>query len=197
MTRRSILTIGTIGLCLLVFLLVKPATHETSNKQDKVVTRLKNKNDALKQENEQLSLKLADRDIDTIDSNESTVESTSISRTMSDKESSLPVKDELDHVVYTFVSNYINFDTIDSRNQSVKPVLTDSMIEEKSINVMTHADFDSTGEVATIYRDLYDSNLFVVFGSDTTRGETHQFVARIETENEKISQYMFEYVANH
>lgn len=105
------------------------------------------------------------------------------------------VPDQMKDMVLTFVTQYINFESIDLRNESVKPFLTNELIKKNSIDVITNADFSSSGEVTEVIRDQYDPNIFIVLGKDVTRDKNHQFFSKIVIDGDKISDYSFDYVA--
>lgn len=95
----------------------------------------------------------------------------------------------------SFVDAYVNFHSIDDRNQSVMDFVTEDCQKENSLDVEVHADFDSKGTIENSYQSISDSDSFIVLGKEERRGTSHEFLMNVHLINDKIDAYTYKYLA--
>ncbi|WP_195958038.1 EF0163 family protein [Enterococcus gallinarum] len=94
-----------------------------------------------------------------------------------------------------FVYEYVNFGSIDERNQSLVDFVTEACRKDNALDVKVHADFDSEGTIDSSYQSVTDPSLFIVLGKEESRGASHEFLMEIQFLNDKIDSYVYKYVA--
>lgn len=95
----------------------------------------------------------------------------------------------------SFVDAYVNFHSIDDRNQSVMDFVTEDCQKENSLDVKVHADFDSKGTIESSYQSIADPDSFIVLGKEESRGASHAFLMNVHFTNNKIDFYTYKYMA--
>lgn len=90
---------------------------------------------------------------------------------------------------------YVNFHSIDDRNQSVMNFVTEDCQKENALDIEVHADFDSTETIERSYQDLIDPQSFIVIGKEKSRGASHKFLMNVRFSDDKIDFYNYQYLA--
>lgn len=90
---------------------------------------------------------------------------------------------------------YVNFHSIDDRNQSVMDFVTEDCQKQNALDIEVHADFDSTGMIENSYQDLIDPQSFIVIGKEESCGASHKFLMNVHFSDDKIDHYNYQYLA--
>lgn len=88
----------------------------------------------------------------------------------------------------SFGTNYLNYKSIDERNQSLKEFMTEDSFVKSGMNATTNADFTSEGKVETIYSDMKNKNHYLLTCKVSARGYEQTLYLVVDTveENGKI-----------
>lgn len=103
--------------------------------------------------------------------------------------------DKTKEILESFVYSYVNFHSIDDRNQSVMDFVTEDCQKENALDVKVHADFDSKGTIESSYQSISDPDSFIVLGKEESRGASHAFLMNVHFTNDKIDSYTYKYMA--
>ncbi|EOS7714517.1 hypothetical protein EWY14_RS14915, partial [Enterococcus hirae] len=98
-------------------------------------------------------------------------------------------------ILESFVYSYVNFHSIDDRNQSVMDFVTEDCQKENALDVKVHADFDSKGTIESSYQSISDPDSFIVLGKEESRGASHAFLMNVHFTNDEIDSYNYKYIA--
>ena len=110
----------------------------------------------------------------------------------SNKEKDDKIKEK--EILESFVDAYVNFHSIDDRNQSVMDFVTEDCQKENALDVKVHADFDSKGTIESSYQSISDPDDFIVLGREESRGASHAFLMNVHFINDKIDSYNYKYM---
>ncbi|EOA8352619.1 EF0163 family protein [Enterococcus hirae] len=102
--------------------------------------------------------------------------------------------DKTKEILESFVYSYVNFHSIDDRNQSVMDFVTEDCQKENALDVKVHADFDSKGTIESSYQSISDPDDFIVLGREESRGASHAFLMNVHFINDKIDSYNYKYM---
>lgn len=101
-------------------------------------------------------------------------------------------------VLKEFGKHWVNYDSIDERNASVKEFMTEECIQENGIEAITHAGFQATGSVSDVYESMTMEDTYIIFGSEETNGNKQTIVLNVALEatdsDVKISKLVVNYV---
>lgn len=109
-------------------------------------------------------------------------------------------KEEQNHdsFLQNFGDKWLNYSSIDERNQSVKEWFTNEAREENGLDVQVDASIDWKGKVQSIYRQTDEKNNYIVVGSEEANGNKNIIVLFVElTSNDqetKIKKLTVSYV---
>ncbi|MFS1236782.1 EF0163 family protein [Enterococcus lactis] len=98
-------------------------------------------------------------------------------------------------ILESFVDAYVNFQSIDDRNQSMMDFVTEDCQKENALDIKVHADFDSKGTIESSYQSIADPDSFIVLGKEESRGASHAFLMNVHFTNDKIDSYTYKYMA--
>ncbi|HGF7824190.1 TPA: EF0163 family protein, partial [Enterococcus faecium] len=98
-------------------------------------------------------------------------------------------------ILESFVDAYVNFQSIDDRNQSMMDFVTEDCQKENALDIEIHADFDSKGTIESSYQSVSDPDDFIVLGREESRGASHEFLMNVHFTNDKIDSYTYKYLA--
>lgn len=115
------------------------------------------------------------------------------SQTDSNREKDGKTKEK--EILESFVDAYVNFQSIDDRNQSMMDFVTEDCQKENALDVKVHADFDSKGTIESSYQSISDPDSFIVLGKEESRGASHAFLMNVHFTNDKIDSYTYKYMA--
>ncbi|PWQ89815.1 hypothetical protein DKX15_11755 [Enterococcus faecium] len=115
------------------------------------------------------------------------------SQTDSNREKDGKTKEK--EILESFVYSYVNFHSIDDRNQSVMDFVTEDCQKENALDIEIHADFDSKGTIESSYQSVSDPDDFIVLGREESRGASHEFLMNVHFTNDKIDFYTYKYMA--
>lgn len=93
----------------------------------------------------------------------------------------------------TFGENFLNYDSVDERNKSVKDLMTEKAQKENGINVKVHADFQAKGQIKQIYRDIDNKNQYLIFADYQVQLQNTNVVLRVTMKNNKIDKLTVDY----
>ncbi len=127
--------------------------------------------------------------------NENSEQSVVISEPQTDSNEEKADKIKEKDILESFVDAYVNFHSIDDRNQSVMNFVTEDCQKENALDIEVHADFDSTGTIESSYQDLTDPDSFIVVGKEESRGASHGFLMNVHFSDDKIDFYNYQYLA--
>ncbi|GEN21983.1 hypothetical protein LAC02_52640 [Ligilactobacillus acidipiscis] len=125
--------------------------------------------------------------------NENSEQSVVISEPQTDSNEEKADKIKEKDILESFVDAYVNFHSIDDRNQSVMNFVTEDCQKENALDIEVHADFDSTGMIERSYKDLTDPDSFIVVGKEESRGASHEFLMKVHFSDDKINFYNYQY----
>lgn len=101
-------------------------------------------------------------------------------------------------VLKEFGKRWVNYDSIDERNASVKEFMTEECIQENGIDTITHAGFQATGSVSDVYESMTLDDGYIIFGTEETNGNKQIIVLNVALETTdsevKISKLIVNYV---
>ncbi|EOW1884962.1 EF0163 family protein [Enterococcus hirae] len=94
-----------------------------------------------------------------------------------------------------FGNHFLNFDSLQERNQSVKAYMTEKCQEENGINVDLNAEFKSVGKIEEVFQDVEDSQIYALLGYENSRGVKNEvfFVMKLVEENGEYKIDSFRY----
>ncbi|EOS7785749.1 hypothetical protein FAD87_RS09460 [Enterococcus hirae] len=94
-----------------------------------------------------------------------------------------------------FGNHFLNFDSLQERNQSVKAYMTEKCQEENGINVELNAEFKSVGKIEEVFQDVEDSQIYALLGYENSRGVKNEvfFVMKLVEENGEYKIDSFRY----
>ena len=93
----------------------------------------------------------------------------------------------------TFGENFLNYDSVDERNKSVKDMMTEKAQKDNGINVKVHADFQAKGQIKQIYRDIDNKNQYLIFADYQVQLQNTNVVLRVTMKNNKIDKLTVDY----
>lgn len=97
-----------------------------------------------------------------------------------------------------FGSKFVNFSSIDSRNESVKKYLTEECISANGMNQSVNADFQSKGEITSVYKQTESTGNYLIIGTENMKNNQSTIVIEAETTTEndevKISKLTVNYM---
>lgn len=70
-----------------------------------------------------------------------------------------------------FVTEFLNFNSIDERNESLENKMTKEAFEENGMDVKVHADYESKGEVLNVYKSLTKENFYYIDSIATSKNQ--------------------------
>ena len=134
-------------------------------------------------------------------SNSDTAETTSISTTTmtertaetSDTPPVVDIDSETQEMLEKFGRNWLNYDSIYKRNQSVKMYLSDEAIETYAIDVDPNVEIEAEGSVTNVFRA--DEYTYLITGEERSRGNFYKvFIEITLTDDFKINEFFEEKV---
>lgn len=93
----------------------------------------------------------------------------------------------------TFGENFLNYDSVDERNKSVKDLMTEKAQKENGINVKVHADFQAKGQIKQIYRDIDNKNQYLIFADYQVQLQNTNVILRVTMKNNKVDKLTVDY----
>ncbi|WP_413473930.1 EF0163 family protein [Streptococcus parauberis] len=93
-----------------------------------------------------------------------------------------------------FGAKYLNYNSIDGRNESIKKYFTDEAQDENSLNVKVHADIKSKGKVTGAYKDISNKNQYLLQIYQETQGSKTVAILKLTVTEGKISKMNMFYV---
>lgn len=93
----------------------------------------------------------------------------------------------------TFGENFLNYDSVDERNKSVKDLMTEKAQKENGINVKVHADFQAKGQIKQIYRDIDNKNQYLIFADYQVQLQNTNVILRVTMKNQKVDKLTVDY----
>lgn len=100
-----------------------------------------------------------------------------------------------------FGNNFLNFNSLKERNQSVKEYMTKKCQEDNGINVDLNAEFQSKGQIIRVFQDTEEKNLYALLGEEESRGMKDDvlFVIKLVEEDGqyKIDNFRYEQLHVH
>lgn len=97
-----------------------------------------------------------------------------------------------------FGSKFINFTSIDQRNQEVKNYLTEECITANGMNQSAYADFQSEGEITSVYQQTEETNNYLIIGTEKMNNTQSTIVIEVtlllENSDVKISKLVINYM---
>lgn len=92
-----------------------------------------------------------------------------------------------------FGDKFLNYKSVDERNESIKDLMTEKAQNDNGINTKTSADFQAKGEVKQIYQDISNKNQYLIFGNYQVQLENTNVVLRVTMKNGKIDKLTVDY----
>lgn len=86
---------------------------------------------------------------------------------------------EIKPILETFGKNWVNYDTIYKRNQSVKDLFTEKGQQENGLDSDPKVDTKATGEIKTISANLDQPNQYVLIGEERVRDMVNSIVLEV------------------
>lgn len=86
---------------------------------------------------------------------------------------------EIKQILETFGENWVNYDTIYKRNQSVKDLFTEKGQQENGLDSNPKVDTKATGEIKTISATLDQPNHYVLIGEERVRDMVNSIVLEV------------------
>ena len=93
----------------------------------------------------------------------------------------------------TFGENFLNYDSVDERNKSVKDLMTEKAQKDNCINVKVHADFQAKGQIKQIYRDIDNKNQYLIFADYQVQLQNTNVILRVTMKNNKVDKLTVDY----
>ena len=109
-------------------------------------------------------------------------------------DTSKPKKQDTEDMLKEFGAKYLNYNSIDGRNESIKKYFTDEAQDENSLNVKVHADIKSKGKVTGAYKDISNKNQYLLQIYQETQGTKTVAILKLTVTGAKISKMNMFYV---
>lgn len=95
-----------------------------------------------------------------------------------------------------FGEKWVNYSSINSRNQSVRTYFTDEAAKENGLDVDPRMEIEGNGEIRQIFQSLDDQSTYVLLGEERVREVVSDIMLEvtIDKEKERISKLTVRYV---
>lgn len=101
---------------------------------------------------------------------------------------------DVKNMLKEFGTKYLNYDSIDERNESIKDYFTKEAQEANSFNVKVNADVKSRGKITGAYQDISNKNQYLLQINQDTQGSKTVAILKLTVTEGKISKMNMFYV---
>lgn len=101
---------------------------------------------------------------------------------------------DVKNMLKEFGTKYLNYDSIDERNESIKDYFTKEAQEANSFNVKVNADVKSRGKITGAYQDISNKNQYLLQINQDTQGSKTVAILKLTVTEDKISKMNMFYV---
>jgi len=94
--------------------------------------------------------------------------------------------EDIQALLKSFGTNWINYETIYERNQSVRDYLTEICIKENGIDVDPHVGLRGEGKITGIYQSLDNPYQYIVVGEERVEDIVSDIILEVEVDKEQV-----------